>query len=105
LIALEETENSLVDFSHAESRREFLRTSESASETAAKLARARYEAGATDFLTVLDAERVMYESQIQLARSNTRVATTLVAIYKALGGGWEIAADATRKMQAFASAQ
>ncbi|MDB6020941.1 MAG: efflux transporter outer rane subunit [Pedosphaera sp.] len=88
--ALEETENSLVDFSREQTRREFLRESESASEIAATLARQRYENGATDFLTVLDAERVLYEAQDQLARSNTRAATALVAVYKSLGGGWEI---------------
>jgi multidrug efflux system outer membrane protein len=40
-------------------------------------------------LTVLDAERVMLEAQDQLARSQTRTGTALVALYKALGGGWE----------------
>ena len=60
-----------------------------ASETASALARQRFEAGATDFLTVLDAERVMLEASSQLARSQTRTATALVAVYKALGGGWE----------------
>ncbi len=88
--ALEETENALVDFSREEARREFLRESERASETAATLARQRYENGATDFLTVLDAERVLYEAQDRLAQSNTRAATALVAVYKSLGGGWEI---------------
>jgi multidrug efflux system outer membrane protein len=98
LTALEETENALVDFSREEARREFLLTSEQASETAARLARERYENGATDFLTVLDAERVLYESQDELAKSNYRTATALVAIYKSLGGGWEIE-EFPRKMQ------
>lgn len=99
LRALEETENSLVDYSREETRREYLRESERNSEAAAKLARARYENGATDFLTVLDAERVLYEAQDQLAQSNYRTATALVAIYKSLGGGWEIEAQKSGKMQ------
>ena len=70
-------------------RRDFLRESEQASETAATLARQRYENGATDFLTVLDAERVLLEAQDQLAISQTRSATALVTVYKSLGGGWE----------------
>jgi multidrug efflux system outer membrane protein len=90
LTALEDTENSLVDFSREEARREFLRESEKSSASAAKLARQRYEDGVADFLTVLDAERVLFDAQDQLAQSNTRSYTALVAVYKALGGGWEI---------------
>jgi multidrug efflux system outer membrane protein len=42
-----------------------------------------------DFLTVLDAERTLLEAQDRLAESETRTATALIAVYKALGGGWE----------------
>ncbi len=89
LTALEETENALVDFGREESRRQFLLESVKASDNAAKLARQLYENGATDFLAVLDAERTALEAQDQLAQSETRTATYLVAVYKALGGGWE----------------
>jgi len=89
LTTLEETENALVDFGREQKRRDFLRESVAASESAANLARQRFENGATDFLTVLDAERVLLEAQDQLARSQTRAATALVAVHKALGGGWE----------------
>ena len=89
LNALEETENSLVDFGRQRARREFLAEAAKASEQAAKLARERYQNGVADFLTVLDAERTMLEAQSQLAQSETVTATALVAIYKALGGGWE----------------
>ncbi len=90
LTALEETENALVDFGNERTRRDYLRESVMASEIAARLARERYESGVTDFLAVLDAERILFQAQDQLARSQTRTATTLVAVYKALGGGWEI---------------
>ena len=60
-----------------------------ASNTAADLARVRYENGASDFLQVLDAERTLLQSEDQLARSRTEAATSLIAVYKALGGGWE----------------
>jgi outer membrane protein, multidrug efflux system len=89
LLALEETEDSLVDFNRAQARRDFLRTSARASEKAAELARLRYQSGVADFLTVLDAERTLLEAQRLLAESETRTATTLIAVYKALGGGWE----------------
>jgi outer membrane protein, multidrug efflux system len=57
------------------------------------LARQRYQAGVKDFLTVLDAERTLLAAQDQLADSETRTPTALVAVYKALGGGWEIASQ------------
>ena len=89
LTSLEETENALVEFGREQTRRDFLDESVQASQTAATLAHQRFENGATDFLTVLDAERVLLEAQNQLAQSQTRTATALIAVYKALGGGWE----------------
>jgi len=89
LTALEETENALVDFGRAQARSQALAESVNASEEAFNLAKARYNDGAADFLTVLDAERVLLEAEDQLAQTQTQTATSLVAVYKALGGGWE----------------
>jgi len=89
LLALEETENALVDFQRQQARRDLLRASAQASEKAVALARLRYQFGVADFLTVLDAERTLLTAQDLLAASETRTATTLIAVYKALGGGWE----------------
>ncbi|MEY4484145.1 MAG: hypothetical protein RL693_1597 [Verrucomicrobiota bacterium] len=89
LTALEETEDALVEFGLLRVRRNHLRDAATASEQAAKLARDRFQNGVADFLTVLDAERVMLEAQNQQAQSETATATSLVGIYKALGGGWE----------------
>jgi multidrug efflux system outer membrane protein len=47
-----------------------------------------------DFLTVLDAERTLLDAQDRLADSETLTATALVAVYKALGGGWAPAGEA-----------
>ncbi len=63
--------------------------SATASGTAARLARARYDGGITDFLTVLDTERTQLEAEDALAQSRTDTATSLIAVYKALGGGWQ----------------
>jgi NodT family efflux transporter outer membrane factor (OMF) lipoprotein len=90
LTALEETENALVDFDREEARRDFLAASERAAAEAMTLARQRYDSGIADFLPVLDAERTQLDVQAQLAQSQTRTATTLLALYKALGGGWEV---------------
>ncbi|QIF01393.1 efflux transporter outer membrane subunit [Roseimicrobium sp. ORNL1] len=87
--ALEETENAMTSFGRQRARRDFLREASSASQQAAKLARERYQNGVADFLTVLDAERVMLEAESRQAESETLTAVALVAIYKSLGGGWE----------------
>ena len=89
LTSLEETENALVDFGRTRARREFLAESVKASQSAADLAHIQYDNGATDFLTVLDAERVLLESQDQLAQTETQTAIALVAVYKSLAGGWD----------------
>lgn len=86
--ALEETENSLV--THARTHDQLVHAADAAqsSAQAAKLARVRYEGGLVDFLEVLDAERTQLQAENQLAQTRTDAATTLVAVYKALGGGW-----------------
>jgi multidrug efflux system outer membrane protein len=86
---LEDTENSLV--THARARDSLVHVADAAeaSAKAAKLARTRYEGGYVDFLEVLDAERTQLEAEDRLAQSRTDTATSLIAVYKALGGGWE----------------
>jgi multidrug efflux system outer membrane protein len=88
LRALQETEDALV--THARSRDQLLQLAQAAdaSQTAARLARLRFENGAVDFLQVLDAERSLLQAEDSLAQSRTDTATSLIAVYKALGGGW-----------------
>ncbi len=88
LTALEETEGALISFDRNQRRAESLFKAAHASEQAAKLARARFEAGVTDFLTVLDAERQLLADRDGLAQAQTDAGTSLIAVYKALGGGW-----------------
>ena len=88
LLALEETEGALVTYGFAQSRRATLELAAAASSKAANLARQRFEGGLTDFLNVLDAERDALSAQDSLAQSRTQTATSLIAVYKALGGGW-----------------
>ena len=59
------------------------------SQRALTTAQQQYSAGLTDFLQVLTAERTLLQAQQQQAQSTTTVSTDLVALYKALGGGWE----------------
>lgn len=88
LRALEETDASLTSYAKALVKQEHLRSSAEASLEAARIARVRFENGAADFLTVLDAERSALQAEDALAQSETQTATALLAMYKALGGGF-----------------
>jgi NodT family efflux transporter outer membrane factor (OMF) lipoprotein len=60
------------------------------SKRAVDLATERYDRGVTDFLNVLDAERQENELEIQYAQARADAADSFIAVYKALGGGWEM---------------
>lgn len=87
--ALEETENALVTHARARDRLEHLQQAAEQSAAAAHIARARYEGGLVGFIDVLDAERTQLAAEDALAQSRTDTATSLIAVYKALGGGWQ----------------
>ena len=90
LNALEDTENSLVNFGDAQRRAATLERAAVESARAAKLARQRFEGGLSDFLSVLQAERDALFAEDNLAQARTQTATALIAVYKALGGGWMV---------------
>lgn len=87
--ALEETENALVTHARDRDSLQHVAAAAEASATASRLARTRYEGGYVDFLEVLDAERTQLQAEDRLAQSRAETATSLIAVYKALGGGWE----------------
>ncbi len=58
-----------------------------------KLARIQYDNGLVDYLNVLDAERSLFRAQLDLAQTQASIYKTLIALYKALGGGWVIEAE------------
>ena len=88
LRSLEETENALTAYGREQERRERLQAAAQASRTATQLAGELYTRGLTDFLTVLDAQRQQLAIEDDFVQSDTAVVTNLVALYKALGGGW-----------------
>ncbi|MBM3201275.1 MAG: efflux transporter outer membrane subunit [Chlamydiae bacterium] len=59
------------------------------------LAKLQYEDGLTDYLTFLDAERRLLTALLEYASAQGYSYTTLINIYKALGGGWVITADSS----------
>jgi NodT family efflux transporter outer membrane factor (OMF) lipoprotein len=88
LLSLEEVENSLTDFIQEQARRKALQNAVSANERAVGLSMDRYRSGIGDFLTVLDTQRQLYDTQDALVQSEIGVTRSLVSLYKALGGGW-----------------
>ncbi|HET9948467.1 MAG TPA: TolC family protein [Longimicrobiales bacterium] len=94
LRAQEELRAAWVRYRTARERLEHLEEAAEASARAADLARLRYEAGATDFLQVLDAERTLLLAQDELARGRQAAADAYVELYEARGGVWDPAAEA-----------
>jgi NodT family efflux transporter outer membrane factor (OMF) lipoprotein len=101
LQAWHEVDNALTAYQTEQARRAQLVRAVADSQRAAALAQSRYQQGVSDFLTVLDAERTLLGTQQQLAQSTSAVSENLVALYKALGGGWE--KDLPRPMETAAA--
>ncbi|MCX5633842.1 MAG: efflux transporter outer membrane subunit [Phycisphaerae bacterium] len=89
LTALQDVENALVAYSKEQQRNKALEDTAAANRKAVDLATQLYSQGQTEFLSVLDAQRSLYASEDSLVQSNRNLSTDLVALYKALGGGWE----------------
>jgi outer membrane protein, multidrug efflux system len=92
LRALAETETAFVGYAQNRLRLTSVITESTASRRAAELARVQYREGALDFLRLLDAERTALQAEDAVATAETDLNTSVVVIYKALGGGWEAAA-------------
>jgi multidrug efflux system outer membrane protein len=90
LSALEDTEGALISYGRAQTRRDELQGAAAASDKAADLANRRFQGGLIDFLEVLDAERTALSAELLLSQSRTDAATSLIAVYKALGAGWNL---------------
>ena len=96
LVAVEEVENALSAQIRERRRQADLGASVDANRRSLDLATDRYTGGVESFLSVLDAQRSLYAAQDLLAQSETIAAVRLIALYKALGGGWEEDAAASR---------
>jgi NodT family efflux transporter outer membrane factor (OMF) lipoprotein len=88
--ALEEVENALSAYVQEQVRCAHLAEAAAAATEAEILVRRQYEAGLMDFSNVLDAQRTLLNYQDQLAAGRGAVAKNLIALYKALGGGWSL---------------
>src|SRR5215468_6805466 len=88
LNALEEVQNALVNYSQEQERRVRLNQAAQQSQLAVDLATEQYRGGLVDFLSVLDAQRELYADEDLAVQSQTSVTANVIALYRALGGGW-----------------
>jgi NodT family efflux transporter outer membrane factor (OMF) lipoprotein len=91
LKAWHDVDNALTAYETTQRRRDELIQAAAQNQRALTLATSRYTEGVADFLQVLDAQTRLLNTQQQLAIVTTNVSENLVALYKALGGGWETA--------------
>jgi len=90
LAANREVEDAIASYLREQERAAALRGSADAAKRSVDLALIQYRDGAIDFNRVFSLQTFLVTQQDQLAESRGAVTTSLIAIYKALGGGWEI---------------
>ena len=89
LNAFQDVENTLIALAKEQEHRKSLINAVTANRKAVDVSMQLYTQGQTDFLNVLNAERSLFVSEDAVVQSNRNVATDIIALYKALGGGWE----------------
>jgi NodT family efflux transporter outer membrane factor (OMF) lipoprotein len=89
LAAFQDVENALVAFNKEQQHHKSLKDSVEANAKAVDLSTKLYTAGLIEFLNVLSAQNALYNAQNALTQSNGNMAADIIALYKALGGGWE----------------
>ncbi|MGZ8152496.1 MAG: efflux transporter outer membrane subunit [Methylovulum sp.] len=93
LTAFKEVEDALVAYSREQQRHKALMQAVDANQLALQLANERYQKGLTGFLDVLDSQQSLYQAQSNRVDSEAKISGNLVALYKALGGGWQTEAS------------
>lgn len=93
LSALEEVENALTGYAAARERVDARQAAAEAARTAADLSRKLYQSGLADFQQVLETQRSQLSAEDGLAAADATLRTSLITLYKSLGGGWEASKD------------
>ena len=87
--AFQDVENALIAFAKEQEHYKSLKDSVAANSKAFDLSLQLYTEGLLEFLNVLVAQTSLYAAENARVQSNTNISTDLIALYKALGGGWE----------------
>ncbi len=90
LRAAREVEDALIGFLKNQEALVSYQNSVAAAQRSVEIARVQYREGAADYQRVIDTERSLLQEETRLADTRSSVATNLIALYKALGGGWEL---------------
>jgi NodT family efflux transporter outer membrane factor (OMF) lipoprotein len=90
LKAAQEVEDGLAGFLNSQDAATYSQNAVNGAQRSVQLAFVQYREGAVDFQRVLDAQRSLLQQQNELAQTRSAIATSLIAVYKALGGGWEL---------------
>ena len=93
LSAQQEVDNGLVNYLQSRDQAEFLRRSVQAASGAMRIATEQYQQGGVSFTTVLTAEQNLLQAENSLAVAVANVPLGLTAVFRALGGGWQIRVD------------
>ncbi|MFQ9489929.1 MAG: TolC family protein [Bilophila wadsworthia] len=89
LQALQEAENAMSSFIRSRQRLTLLQQAAEAAGRSTKLALEQYNAGSTDFTTVVSAQTTQYQQENSVAAAAGNTALQAVALFRALGGGWQ----------------
>ena len=87
--AFHDVSNALIAVNKQRTAREQQEKLVAAAQDATRLARVRYQGGATSYLEVLTTDSNLFAAQLNLAGAQQSEALTLVQLYSALGGGWQ----------------
>ncbi|HZZ39274.1 MAG TPA: efflux transporter outer membrane subunit [Acidobacteriaceae bacterium] len=87
--AFRDVSNALIALDKTHATREQQTLLVAAAEDATRLARTRYQGGATSYLEVLTTDSTLFSAQLNLVNAQEGEALSLVQLYGALGGGWE----------------
>jgi outer membrane protein TolC len=90
LSAAQEVEDNMTGYLKAQEAVVYQQNAVTAAQKSADIAFVQYREGAVDYQRVLDAQRSLLDEQNTLARIQSSIATNLIALYKSLGGGWEL---------------
>ena len=90
LKAQQEVQDNITTYIEAKKTEQFLTVANRSAIQSTKLAIIRYKEGENDYTTVLDAERQQLRVQTSLTTAQGAIPQALVALYRALGGGWQI---------------
>ncbi|HOC41524.1 MAG TPA: efflux transporter outer membrane subunit [Thermoanaerobaculales bacterium] len=99
LQALREVEDALIGLQKAGEQRGSQAERVVAERKVLELSELRYRGGVTDYLEVLDAQRSLFNAEIDEVSSISAHVGSLIQLYKALGGGWPVGATAAEQDQ------